>query len=167
MPQFSWKGKKIIAWWLLLIQLFSPLLFFSTSIANAVENAEMADTISGIQSLMNDAKEHDNIVTKESLTSSSQGETSLFPSERLSSGHYPLEMPPSLEIKANSTETINPILPNLGGAETSAEDNTDQALASIASQVGNILANRNAVDASIGYAKILAKGWLISDLTIG
>ncbi len=48
MPQFSWKGKKIIAWWLLLIQLFSPLLFFSTSIANAVENAEMADTISGI-----------------------------------------------------------------------------------------------------------------------
>ncbi|HGJ5920965.1 Ig-like domain-containing protein [Arsenophonus apicola] len=158
MPQFSWKGKKIIAWWLLLIQLFSPLLFFSTSIANAVENAEMADTISGIQSLMNDAKEHDNIVTKESLTSSSQGETSLFPSERLSSGHYPLEMPPSLEIKANSTETINPILPNLGGAETSAEDNTDQALASIASQVGNILANRNAVDASIGYAKNIGEG---------
>ncbi|QBY42687.1 Invasin [Arsenophonus nasoniae] len=158
MTPFSSNGRKIIAHGLLLIQLFFPLFFSSISIANAVENAEMADTISGIQSLMNDAKESNDNVTKDSVASLSQGEISLFPSERLSSGHYPLEMPPSLEIKANSAETINPILPNLGGTEAPTEDNTDQALASIASQVGNILANRNAIDASIGYAKNIAEG---------
>ncbi|MDR5611623.1 MAG: invasin domain 3-containing protein, partial [Arsenophonus sp.] len=158
MTLFSYKGRKIIAWCLLLIQLFPPFFFSSISIASAVENAEMADTISGIQSLMNDANASNNIVTEDNTASSSQGETSLFPSERLSSGHYPLEMPPSLETKGNSTNTINTILPNLGGAETPPEDNTDQTLASIASQVGNILANRNAVDASIGYAKNIGEG---------
>ncbi|CAA2930882.1 hypothetical protein [Arsenophonus endosymbiont of Bemisia tabaci] len=153
MTPFSSKGRKIIAWCLLLIQLFSPFFFSSISITSAVENAEMADTISGIQFLMNDANASNNIVTEDNTASSSQGKTSLFPSERLSSGHYPLETPPSLETKGNSANTINTILPNLGGAETPPEDNTDQTLASIASQVGNILANRNAVYASIGYAK--------------
>ncbi|WP_032116283.1 inverse autotransporter beta domain-containing protein [Candidatus Arsenophonus nilaparvatae] len=107
---------------------------------------------------MNGANAGNNIVTEDNTASSSQGETSLFPSERLSSGYYPLEMPPSLETKGNSANTINTILPNLGGTETPPEDNTDQTLASIASQVGNILANRNAVDASIGYAKNIGEG---------
>ncbi|MFS1537919.1 MAG: hypothetical protein ACL7BU_03670 [Candidatus Phlomobacter fragariae] len=119
----------------------------------------MSYTISGIQSLINDAKDSNNIVTKDSAAFLSHGETFIFPSERLSLGNYPLEMSQSLEMKSNSTDMINTtFLPNLVGVETPIKDKTDQALASIANLVGNILANRNAVDASIGYAKSIREG---------
>ncbi|HGJ5875727.1 MAG TPA: hypothetical protein ACHBX0_04130 [Arsenophonus sp.] len=107
---------------------------------------------------MTDSKDSNNIITKDIAAATSHGGTSLFPSERLSSGHYPLEMLPSLEANGHSADTLNTILPNLGGTEIPTEEKTDQTLASIASQVGNILANKNVVDASIGYVKSIGEG---------
>ncbi|HGJ5882779.1 inverse autotransporter beta domain-containing protein, partial [Arsenophonus sp.] len=130
-----YKKQKIIALLLLFFHSFSILFLSFFSTVKAIENSEVAETMAGIQALLEkDRKDSYSAIQRAQEYSRSSSKNS------------------------QENNNIKESLPDLGNNQALLEKNNETRLVGSVSQVGSILSNDNSMDATINYAKSIVEG---------